>query len=423
MRADDARVREHVVVVATALNERLGEIARQMRTVLASRIGELDGDEQLVNLLGSSIEGNVDTILHGMIHGIPVERTEAPSAAVEYARRLAQRGVPVNALVRAYRLGQQFLLEAAFAESAARAVDADVRHPAHEHIVGFTFDYIDWISQQVAVVYEEERERWLADRSTVRTARVIELVSDDAPDDIDAAEAAIGYRLRAWHMAAILWVDETGAQHDQLSQFNSAVNMIAKAIAIAPPLLIARDRASAWAWLTVPQDYVVDAESIGALLVAADCADATLALGRPARGLAGFRQSHLDALDARRVATIAGIKRPVLSYAEPGLGIAALLAQTPARTREWVHATLGDLALDDENSRRLRDTLRVFLSHERSFTATADTMLMHKNSIKYRVASAEKMLGRSIAEDRQAIELALTVCHWLGRSILLPARP
>ncbi|HUR75826.1 MAG TPA: helix-turn-helix domain-containing protein [Sporichthya sp.] len=415
---EDPLVRAHVVAVATALNPRLAELTQHMRELLATRIQELDGDEQLVNLLGSSIEGNLDTILHGLIHGIPVERTEPPSAAVEYARRLAQRGVPVNALVRAYRLGQQFLLATAAAESIAQGGEPHVQAPARDHIVGFTFDYIDWISQQVVGVYEEERERWLADRSTLRTARVMELVSDDGPDDVDAAEAAIGYRLRARHVAAVIWVDETGARHDQLSRFSAAFHAIAKTFAVAQPLLIARDRACAWAWLTVSEDFVVDIKSIGAAFASDDRPPPMVALGRPLRGLAGFRQSHLDALDARRIAVVAGLKRPVISYEEPGLGIAALLALTPARTRDWVHATLGDLALDDENSQRLRETLRVFLSYERSFTATADAMLMHKNSIKYRVANAEKTLGRSITEDRQAIELALNACHWLGASVL-----
>jgi DNA-binding PucR family transcriptional regulator len=414
----DPRVRAHVVVVASELNAQLTMVTKDMRQVLATRISELSGDEQLVNLLGSSIEGNVDTILHGLIHDIPVERTEPPSAAVEYARRLAQRGVPVNALVRAYRLGQQFLLEAAAEVSDACDEDAEVRAAARDHLVAFTFDYIDWISQQVVVVYEQERERWLADRSTLRTARVVELVSEGGSDDIDAAEAAIGYRLRGRHLAAVVWVNETGAPHDQLNRFNAAVHAIADPIAVAPPLVIARDRASAWAWLTVPEDFVVDPEAIGASFASTDGPAPMVALGRPLRGLAGFRQSHLDALDARRIAVVAGHRRAVISYEEPGLGIAALMVQTPGKTRDWVQATLGDLALDDENSERLRETLRIFLSFERSYTATADALLMHKNSIKYRVASAEKALGRSIVDDRQAIELALTACYWLGRTVL-----
>ena len=47
---------------------------------------------------------------------------------------------------------------------------------------------------------------------------------------------------------------------------------------------------------------------------------------------------------------------------------------------------------------------------------------MHKNSVKYRVTSAEKILGRPLGDDRQAIELALTACHWLGRAVLATER-
>ena len=79
------------------------------------------GDAQLMELLGASVEGNVDTVLHALRYDIAVERIEAPTTALEYARRLAQQGMPVNALVRAYRLGQRRVNELVFAE--LRAID------------------------------------------------------------------------------------------------------------------------------------------------------------------------------------------------------------------------------------------------------------------------------------------------------------
>lgn len=415
----DDEVREHVVAVATALNRRLADVTLRMRDVLAASIGELNGDARLIELLGASIEGNVDNILHSLQHGITVDRIEPPSAAFEYARRLAQRGVPVNALVRAYRLGQQNLLEAAFAESSAHAEPAVHAH-AYEHIVTVTFDYIDWMSQKVVTVYEEERDRWLSDRNTVRKARVKEII-DGGWDDVTSAEAAIGYRLRGTHLAAVIWVDETGARQDQLSRFNTAITSIADKIGSdRPPLIIARDRVSAWAWIPVEPDFVLEQAAIRSVLAVHDGPPApVLALGRPHQGLTGFRQSHLEAIHAQRVALLRSQpERTLVSYDEPGLGVAALLAQDLDEARRWVVATLGGLAADDDQHGRLRDTLRLFLLHERSYTATAEAMLMHKNSVKYRVTSAEKALGRPVSSDRQAIELALTACHWLGSPVL-----
>ena len=221
----DDDVREHVAAVATALEDRLTQVTAAMRDVLASRIEELNGDARLIDLLGASIEGNVDNILYSLRHGVTVDRIEPPSAAFEYARRLAQRGVPVNALVRAYRLGQQNLLEAAYAESMSRGDDPVVQSRAYEHIVAVTFAYIDWISQHVVSVYEDERERWLADRNTMRTARVEEIIAGEGAD-LDASEAAIGYRLRGWHLGAVIWVDETGARQDQFSRFTSCLTAL-----------------------------------------------------------------------------------------------------------------------------------------------------------------------------------------------------
>jgi DNA-binding PucR family transcriptional regulator len=83
-----------------------------------------------------------------------------------------------------------------------------------------------------------------------------------------------------------------------------------------------------------------------------------------------------------------------------------------------VRQTLGNLANDDEQHDRLRETLLLFFRHESSYTATAEVIVMHKNSVKYRVSIAEKILGRRLGDDRQAIELALTACHWLGRAVL-----
>src|SRR6202007_3374087 len=97
------------------------DVSSIIHRALEEQIPELRGDAALVELLGTSVEGNVDTLLHALRYDIAVERVEAPTAALEYARRLAQHGVPVNALVRAYRLGQRWMNELVFAE--LRAID------------------------------------------------------------------------------------------------------------------------------------------------------------------------------------------------------------------------------------------------------------------------------------------------------------
>ena len=54
--------------------------------------------------------------------------------------------------------------------------------------------------------------------------------------------------------------------------------------------------------------------------------------------------------------------------------------------RAWVLATLGGLATDDEHHARLRDTLLVFLQSGGSYKTTAEQLVLHKNTVQYRIA-------------------------------------
>jgi hypothetical protein len=50
-------------------------------------------------------------VFHVFEHGMPVDDIEAPPATMEYARRLAQRGAPTGALIRAYPVGHERFLQ------------------------------------------------------------------------------------------------------------------------------------------------------------------------------------------------------------------------------------------------------------------------------------------------------------------------
>ena len=105
------------------LSDRLADATSVVQKTLELEIGELRGDPQLLDLLHASVEGNVAAVLNAIHHGIPIERVETPAAALEYARRLAQRGVPASALVRAYRIGHRVVLD--LIVEGVQQVDAD----------------------------------------------------------------------------------------------------------------------------------------------------------------------------------------------------------------------------------------------------------------------------------------------------------
>ena len=98
----------------------------------------------------------------------------------------------------------------------------------------------------------------------------------------------------------------------------------------------------------------------------------------------------------------------------------ALMSGSIELLQAWVIETLGALAADDEHNARLRDTLRVFLQENGSYKTTAERLMLHKNTIQYRVRKAEEGLTRPISQDRLRIELALLAVRWLGAAVLRP---
>jgi DNA-binding PucR family transcriptional regulator len=413
-------VARHIAKTAARLQERLAQLSSAIRLGLEDQIPELRGDARVMELHGPSVEGNVDTLLHALRYNIAVERVEAPTAALEYARRLAQHGVPLHALVRAYRLGQHRMNELVFAEVRTIDVPEPTRYAVLEAMTATLFEYIDWITQQVIVVYEDERERWLEDQNSLRAVRVRDVLAAPKPVDVDAATTTIRYPLRWHHLAVMMWYPDTGTDADAIARLQRFLRELGQATgAAATPLFVAADRTCAWGWL--PYRTATPAAEAEVRRFTARKRDAPdIAIGTMRSGVAGFRQSHREAERARRVALIAQGAEPTLICAsDPGFSVAALLGADVTDTRAWVAGTLGALAADTDNDARLRETLRVFLGFGSSYKQAAEELNLHFNTVKYRVGRAIARRGRSIGSDRLDVELALLTCHWYGAAVLL----
>lgn len=405
-----------VATVIAEMRARLGAESRHIRTVLEDQISELEGDPQLLQLLGASIEGNMDTVFHVLQHGISADHLEAPAAAMEYARRLAQRGVAVTALVRAYRLGQSTLLDRIFDSIERSPMEPPMALQVSRRIVMVASTYIDWVSEQVVSEYQNERERWLANRSNVRAARIRELLSDPTLDDAAFSES-LGYQLAQHHCAAILWLRDadTGADPDGLGKLARATSELARILrSRGEPLFVAADELSAWAWIPLgPKARDLDLDAVSRRVDASEQRVWSMAIGDPGYGGAGFRRSHLQAQQARSVVTLRGSADRFTAYGQPGVAAVGLMAADLPRARVWMREVLGPLADSTAQAGQLRDTLRAYLSNNRSHKATAAQLHLHYNTVKYRVKSAERERGRPLDADRLDLEMALLLHHWI----------
>jgi hypothetical protein len=422
----DVGVKSYIAEIAGRLHDRLVDVSSAVHRSLEDQIPELRGDAALVDLLGTSVEGNVDTILYSLRYDIAVERVEAPTAALEYARRLAQRGVPVNALVRAYRLGQRRVNELVFAELRAIDIPESMRVPVIEAITDTMFSYIDWMSQQVVGVYEDERERWLENQNSLRSLRVREILDANKTTDVDAATTSIRYPLRWHHLGLVLWYPNPGTEGDELARLQRFVRDLGEAAgAAASPLFVAADQSCGWGWLPYRAEAPDAVERVRGFALARPDSP-SLAIGSVAGGVEGFRRSHREAEEVRGVAIVGerlnSSTPTVIAAIDPGLSVMARLGGDVLGTREWVAGVLGDLAGDSENDARLRETLRVYLACGGSYKVAAEQLNLHFNSVKYRVARAVERRGREIGNaiggDRLDVELALLACHWYGATVL-----
>jgi DNA-binding PucR family transcriptional regulator len=410
-----------VTEIASLISSRLPELTAVLHAELAGQITELRGDPLILELLADSIKSNLEAFAHVARYDIATKEISPPAAAEEHARRLAQRGTSPNALIRAYRLGQQQVLDWIFTQIAQQERDLQVAFTAGQLLMGIAFRYIDTVSEQVISEYEAEREKWLATRSTVRAAMIEELVAGESVD-IASAEAALAYRLRQNHLGIVVWKTDRTASGIDLRELGRLVGQINDAVGgCGQPLFTPKDRYTGWGW--IPLGWTASPFGLGKIHAVLDEAGAGLyaAIGTPAAGAPGFRITHLEAQRARQVALIAqGRADRLTSFTDQGVRAAAMLTADLDAARRLVRTSLGALAADTDSAARLRGTLLAFLAEKGSYTATAARIHLHKNTVRYRVEAALAERGRPINEDRLDLELALIACRWLGNAVLTP---
>lgn len=396
----DEAVRAAVSGALAALDQR--SVAAEMTARIEAGIPELRGDRAITDSLAASVVSNVETVMAAMLLGVSPAEVQPPLAAIEYPRRLAQRGLPVTALVRAYRLGQASMMEQMLVAVRGSDLPDEVRELAPEWLTRWSFEYSDTVIEQVIEAYDAERDRWSQGRFSAQVIRVRELLADDAAVDVDAASRTVGYPLHRQHVAVVAWSPE-GAPSDEQVDLLAVLGRELAATGNAP-LCVAADQSSAWGWVPISgtaTQWVRDA----AQRVVDRTDGARLALGTVGTGIDGFRRSHREAMAARSV--VGG--DAVIDAAAPAILLTAMVGADPTTAIAWARAVLGPLADDSESDLRLRETLAAHLGTGGSYKATAALLSMHPNSVKYRVQRAVARRGREIGDDRLDVEVALRV--------------
>lgn len=403
------KVAGSVLAEVAALRDRIVE-------EVSGELPELARDGQARDLLVSTVRENLIAALG--VFGGATRRTEvgAPPVALEFARRLAQRGVPITTMLRAYRLGQAAFQQEMITRIAAEPVSAADVAVAATELSSVAFGYIDKISEEVVEAYQLERDTWLRNRNANRLAKVRAVLSGKASESGEI-EKAIGYVLSDRHVGAVLWCGPDVDESARLSSLERHAALLATAMGGGrTPLVVAPDASTIWAWFPASS---IDPDLVTRVLDQSP-EPVRVALGDPADGLDGFRGTHRQALQAQGVALLAGgeLSRSVTTASQ--LGPLALVAADTAAVAAWVRTVLGSLADDDEQHHRMRETVWAYLSSGSSLMLASQELHLHKNTIQYRLRKAEQERGRPLSEGRIDVEVALLACRLLGTVVLRP---
>lgn len=327
---------------------------------------------------------------------VPANVGDVPLAV---ARDLVRRGLDESALD-SYRAGQgvalRLWIQICFGLTDDTGELRELLDVSCRSISSFVDDTIAAVTDLIAREREELTHGTHAERR-----ETVSLLLYGAPIPRARAEQKLGYRLGGRHTAAVVWSDEPRAD---LAALDRAADLIAAEVGDARPLTVLASAASRWVWVHGRPDPARLREAAGAEPLA------RIALGSTGAGVDGFRRSHLDALAVQRM--LARLASPQQLATHDEVELVALLTADLEAADQFVRRVLGSLA---EAPQELTGTVRVFIAAQCNASRAAQQLYIHRNTLLRRLAHADRLLPRPLAEDVVAVGAALEVLRWRGR--------
>lgn len=391
--------------LARRLEDSVDEVAPQLVAHIAEAVPPLTPDEEARALQMASVRGSIRD-LAGLLSraGDPGSAT-LPEATVALGRLAAHRQLGLTPLIRTYRLGHEVLWQW-FTERLAADYPAKLHVPALRLLAGWLFAYVDTVTSLAEQVYEAERDLWMRSALAARV-ETVEAILAGKERDAQRAGVKLGYDLLRHHVGLVAWSTGGGAS-DQQRELATSVQQVSGALEAGQRLILPDGSAALFAWISRPTPFTAfDPEAL------ITPPSVRLALGEPGSGLEGFRRTHAEALNARRVATLLG-KSAGLVTRYQDVALLSMATADPDQVRPFVARVLGPLASPAEATRRAAETLAVYLDENGSRKAAGARLHIHANTVIYRVRQAEEILGRPLDADTLDLRMALALLPVLG---------
>jgi DNA-binding PucR family transcriptional regulator len=323
--------------------------------------------------------------------------------ALDSARDLVRRGLDAGALD-SYRTAQNVAwrrwMDICFDLTSDPAELRALLDLSSRSISTFLDDTLAAITERMQI----ERDDLTLGTHAERRAAVT-LILQGAPISRARAEAQLGYRLGGPHTAAVLWSGAGTA----LDDVEETAELVMKSVNASHRLTVVASVASLWIWLPVAEIRGTGRSADQLADTLAEHPGVRVALGRPGQGADGFRRSHLEALTTQRMLTRLTSPRQVARFGD--VQLVALMTQDPTQADDFVRNTLGALADADAET---RETVRTYVREQCNASRTAERLYTHRNTVLRRLARADELLPRPLAEDLVGVAAALDVLYWRG---------
>ncbi|MEW9550464.1 helix-turn-helix domain-containing protein [Nonomuraea sp. NPDC050783] len=398
----------------TVVDEDVRQTLRTAAVVLLEHLPELTGELVDRTRAGDEVycacvpyDEHWKSALEGVRLGLtailqePSERRDLVFTA-NMARRRAEQGLPLDSLLRMYRLAGQ-VVWSALVEHMER--ERPERLSVLVRAAGHVWHAIDRQSMVACDTYNR-REQEILGRSRERVNALLDALLDGTADAGVVRAAAAALDLPEHARYAVITVRGGGRQDD------------ARQDDARPPEALDGTRLL-WRMRT---GHEVAVAVLGEGGLDGLCRELSLIVSGVAGvspvvpGLAELGAAHELALLAMRTCVDGGPEIARLDARVP----AALMITRPDLAFHLLDSALGPLlALDPADRDTLLTTLETWLACDGSAARAAARLFCHRNTIVNRVRRIEQLTGRSLTRPRDVVDLALA----LDAARLLPSRP
>lgn len=398
-----------------ALSQGEHECARVVQAIcdaVIQAIPPLGDDPAQVQQLAIAAENHWRGFLGALWHDdFEVNPTRA---TFDLTRGAARHGFPVYQIYKSYRASQRALWHEVTVLLTEQVNDVQLRHAILVELWARITDWIDATVDMARSAYTDECHEW-AGAAEARRWETVRAILEGEDLDGDRATSLLGHPVSDHQTALVCWAD---AEVEDVAEAEAGLRALAAELARQiggrGTITVVSSLRGLWAWIATPGRPDLDGIDL------AVPTGLHLAIGEPSPGCIGMRRSFDEARAAQRLA-MSGSNQPITRYRDVELACLATGAGSLETMRTVALRELGGLAGSDESARRLRETASTYLAHGSNVEATAATLVVHANTVRYRIRQVEEQIGHPLAERIAFVQIALQCMEVLGDGWLLPA--